>query len=107
MKKRVWDAKTGLLYYGIDDSRQQAWVDPETERSPILGRAIGWYFMALVDMLDFFPSTHVAKRDNLVAILQRLVEAMAKVQDPATSVCRWEVLEHVRLWSMFVYGLYL
>ncbi|MCO5569406.1 hypothetical protein L7F22_023118 [Adiantum nelumboides] len=75
--------KTGLLHHGYDESRQQAWADPKIGRSPnCWGRAMGSYFMALVDTLDFVPSTHVAKRDDLMAILQRLVEAMAKVQDP-------------------------
>ncbi|MCO5609916.1 hypothetical protein L7F22_064151 [Adiantum nelumboides] len=92
MEKRARDAKTGLLYHGYDESWRQAWADPETGRSPSFwGRAVGWYFMALVDTLDFFPSTH-AKRDDLVAILQRLAEAVAKVQDPAMGVW-WEVLD--------------
>ncbi|MCO5566500.1 hypothetical protein L7F22_020177 [Adiantum nelumboides] len=94
IEKHVRDAKTGLLYYDYDESRQKAWADPETGRSPSFwGRAMGWYFTALVDTLDLFPTTHIAKRDDLVAILQRLVEAVAKVQDPATGVCRWEVLD--------------
>ncbi|MCO5612921.1 hypothetical protein L7F22_067194 [Adiantum nelumboides] len=117
MEKRVWDAKTGLLHHGYNESRQQTWADPKTGRSPSFwGRAISSYFMVLVDMLDFFPSIHVAKRDDLVAALQGLVEAVAKVHDPATGVCRWEVLDQggrqgnylESLAScIFVYGLYL
>ncbi|MCO5558175.1 hypothetical protein L7F22_011753 [Adiantum nelumboides] len=117
MEKRVLDAKMGLLHHGCNESRQQAWADPKTERSPSFwGRAMGSYFMALVDMLDFFPSTHVAKRDDLVVTLQRLVEAVAKVHDPATGVCRWEVLDQggrqgnyleSSASCIFVYGLYL
>ncbi|MCO5607196.1 hypothetical protein L7F22_061389 [Adiantum nelumboides] len=113
MEKRARDAKTGLLYHGYDESRQQAWADPETGRSPSFwGRAVGWYFMALVDTLDFFPSTH-AKREDLVVILQRLAEAVAKVQDPVTGVW-WEVLDQggrqgnyleSSASCMFVYGL--
>ncbi|MCO5575847.1 hypothetical protein L7F22_029652 [Adiantum nelumboides] len=117
MEKRVRDAKTRLLHHGYDESRQQAWADSKTGRSPSFwGRAVGSYFMALVDTLDFFTSTHVTKRDDLVAILQRLMEAVAKVQGPATGVCRWEVLDQGG-WQgnylessascIFVYGLYL
>ncbi|MCO5610306.1 hypothetical protein L7F22_064542 [Adiantum nelumboides] len=117
MEKRAQDAKTGLLHHGYDESRQQAWVDPETRRSPSFwGQAVGSYFMASVDTQDFFPSFHVAKRNDLVVILQRLVEAVAKVQDPATGVCRLEVLDQGRrhgnflessTFCMFVYGVYL
>ncbi|MCO5595232.1 hypothetical protein L7F22_049271 [Adiantum nelumboides] len=94
MEKRVRDAKTGLLHHGYDESQKHVWDDPKIERLPTFwGQAVGLYFMVLVNTLDFFPSTHVAKQDNLVAILQQEVEAVAKVQDPATGVCRWEVLD--------------
>ncbi|MCO5566928.1 hypothetical protein L7F22_020611 [Adiantum nelumboides] len=42
IEKCARDAKTGLLYHGYDELRQQAWADPETERSPSFkGRALG------------------------------------------------------------------
>ncbi|MCO5563845.1 hypothetical protein L7F22_017494 [Adiantum nelumboides] len=117
MKKRMRDAKTGLLHHRYDETRQQAWADPKTGRLPSFwGRAVGSYCMALVDTVDFFPSTHVAEREDLVAVLQGLVEAAAKVQDPAMGVCRWEVLDqgerqgsHLESSTscIFVYGLYL
>lgn len=92
MEEHARDPKTGLLYHGYDESRQQAWANPKTGTSPSFwGRAVGWYFMALVDTLDFFPANH-AKRGELVAILQRLAVAVAKVQDAKTSVW-WEVLD--------------
>ena len=33
------DAKTGLLYHGWDETKQQPWANPETGDSPSLGRA--------------------------------------------------------------------
>ena len=63
-KQFIWmeahsrDAKTGLLYHGWDESKQQRWANPQTGLSPhFWGRAIGWYAMALVDALDYFPRT--------------------------------------------------
>ncbi|MET0650612.1 MAG: glycoside hydrolase family 88 protein, partial [Pyrinomonadaceae bacterium] len=56
MEKHSRDAKTGLLYHGWDESRQQRWADKTTGRSPhFWGRAMGWYAMALVDTLEHFP----------------------------------------------------
>jgi unsaturated rhamnogalacturonyl hydrolase len=75
--------KTGLLYHGWDESKKQRWSDPTTGRSPnFWGRAMGWYGMALVDTLDYFPKAH-PKRAELIAILKRLANAVAKYQDPA------------------------
>jgi unsaturated rhamnogalacturonyl hydrolase len=76
------DARTGLLYHAWDESKQQKWADPTTGKSPhIWGRAMGWYAMALVDALDYYPENHVG-RDSLIQILQRWSAAVAKVQDP-------------------------
>lgn len=80
------DARTGLLYHGYDESRQQKWADPVTGLSKnFWGRAMGWYAMALVDTLDFIPLAH-PRRGELLAILQRLATATAKVQDKTTGV---------------------
>jgi unsaturated rhamnogalacturonyl hydrolase len=92
MEKHARDAKTGLLYHGWDESRQQKWADPATGLSKnFWGRAIGWYAMALVDTLDFLPQDHPGRKD-LVAILDRLAAAMVRVQDPQTGAW-WQVLD--------------
>lgn len=81
MEKHARDAKTGLLYHGWDESREQKWANKETGLSPhVWGRAMGWYAIALVDVLDYFPRTS-ARRAELVAILGREAEAIAKFQD--------------------------
>lgn len=86
------DVQTGLLYHAWDESKRQLWANPETGCSPhFWGRAIGWYMMALVDVLDFFPSAH-PRRADLLAILGRLAEALARVQD-APSGLWFQVLD--------------
>ncbi|KAJ7247372.1 hypothetical protein O6H91_Y426700 [Diphasiastrum complanatum] len=92
MEENARDNNTGLLYHGWDESKLQAWANPITGTSSVFwGRAMGWYAMALVDSLDFFPFDH-PKRDDLVQILQRLALAVAKVQDPNSAVW-WQVLD--------------
>ena len=80
------DAQTGLLYHGWDESRQQRWADPATGHSPnFWGRAMGWYGMALVDTLEFFPKDH-PQRAALLAILKRLAVAIEKYQEPKSGL---------------------
>ncbi|QJW90353.1 glycoside hydrolase family 88 protein [Spirosoma taeanense] len=82
MEQHARDERTGLLYHGWDESRQQKWADPKTGKSPnFWSRAMGWYAMALVDVLDYIPATH-PRRSEAVAILQRLMPAVVKYQDP-------------------------
>jgi unsaturated rhamnogalacturonyl hydrolase len=92
MEKHALDPKTGLLYHGWDESKEQRWANKQTGQSPhFWGRAMGWYAMALVDTLDHFPKNH-ARRGELTAILERLVIAIQKVQDPKSGVW-WDILD--------------
>ena len=92
MEKHARDAKTGLLFHGYDESRQQKWADKTTGRSPhIWARAMGWYGLALVDALEWFPVNH-PKRDSIVGILNRFATAVASYQDPSSGLW-WDIVD--------------
>ena len=80
------DEKTGLLYHGWDESRQQRWADPVTGKSSnFWSRSIGWYMMALVDVLDFMPENH-PKRNEIIDILNKISAAVEKYRDPSSGM---------------------
>jgi unsaturated rhamnogalacturonyl hydrolase len=84
--KHTRDPKTGLLYHGWDESKQQPWSDPKTGCSPhFWGRAVGWYAMALVDVLDILPKDY-PRRKELLAILKDISATVLKFQDRKTHV---------------------
>lgn len=86
MEAYARDPRTGLLYHGWDESKGQRWADPVTGCSPhFWGRAMGWYAMAIVDVLDDFPADH-ARRPDIVAVFERMTAALAAVADPATGL---------------------
>lgn len=86
MERYARDAKTGLLYHGWDETREQRWADKVTGLSPhFWGRALGWYGMAMVDVLDHFPANHPG-RDSIIAILKRFAKGVTAVQDPKTGL---------------------
>jgi unsaturated rhamnogalacturonyl hydrolase len=75
------DKNTGLFYHGWDESRQMPWANKETGCSPnFWSRSLGWYAMALVDALDYFPANH-PKQKELVKYLDNLAASLVKVQD--------------------------
>ncbi|OHD79150.1 MAG: hypothetical protein A3J97_01245 [Spirochaetes bacterium RIFOXYC1_FULL_54_7] len=89
VEKHTRDPRTGLLHHAWDESRKQLWAKPGTGCSPhFWGRAMGWYCMALVDILDFLPSTEDYNhwRITLTDITLRLSRAVRGVQDPASSL---------------------
>ena len=92
IKKHTHDPRTGLLYHAWDESRRQPWADPDTGCSPhFWSRAIGWYVIAIVDVLDYFPPDHAA-RQEFVAILEDVLAAVARVQDESTGLW-WQILD--------------
>lgn len=79
--KHTLDPQTGLLYHAYDESREQLWADKVTGCSPnFWGRAIGWYYMALVDILDFVPETH-PQYGEVVDIIKHLAKVIPNYQD--------------------------
>ncbi len=81
IEKQLKDEKTGLYFHGWDESKQQKWADPVTGRSPnFWGRSVGWFMMALVDVLDNFPVDH-PNRDNLIEMFKNLSESLIKYRD--------------------------
>lgn len=111
--KNARDPKTGLLYHGWDTSKKMAWANSKTGLSPnFWARAIGWYVMALVDALDYFPNDH-PKRQELITILNNAVNGLEKVQDKKSGLW-WDVLDKPEVKgnyfessaaSMFVYAI--
>ncbi|MEJ2543805.1 MAG: glycoside hydrolase family 88 protein [Calditrichaceae bacterium] len=80
------DPETKLRYHGWDESNKQKWANPENGCSPnFWGRAMGWYAMALVDVLDYIPIDH-PKRDKVLFVLNDLCKALVNYQDSETGV---------------------
>jgi unsaturated rhamnogalacturonyl hydrolase len=92
IEEHARDAKTGLIYHGWDESKLQRWANKETGVSPeFWGRAMGWYMMALVDTLPYYPDNDPGKK-QLISYLQRDAAALVKYQD-ASSGLWYEVLD--------------
>jgi len=81
VQKNLLDKKTGLLYHAWDESKEQAWANKETGLSPnFWGRAMGWYGMAMVDVLDYLPENHPG-RARIISYIRSYSDAVIKYQD--------------------------
>ncbi|MBN2521487.1 MAG: glycoside hydrolase family 88 protein, partial [Bacteroidales bacterium] len=90
--KYTRDSIKGLYYHGWDESKEQDWADPITGQSPSFwGRAMGWYAMAIVDVMDFLPLNHPG-RDSVISIMQMFSEAIAEFQDSSSGLW-WQVVD--------------
>ncbi|MGO4819048.1 glycoside hydrolase family 88/105 protein [Flavobacterium sp. W22_SRS_FP1] len=81
----TFDEKTTLYFHAWDESKQIPWADKRLGTAPhVWLRALGWYAMSLVDVLDYFPKDH-PKQKELVVYLKELASAVGKYQDESGS----------------------
>jgi unsaturated rhamnogalacturonyl hydrolase len=84
--KHSYDPANGLCFHGWDESKQQKWANPATGCSPhVWGRAMGWFSMALTDVLDFIPVDH-PRRGEIIAILNQVAAGIREHQDKKTGL---------------------
>ena len=113
IEKHLKDEQTGLFYHAWDEKKKMFWADTETGLSRCFwSRALGWYAMAIVDVLDYIPPSHPG-RSSLIRIMKGLAEAISNYQDSKTGLW-WQLLDkggregnylEASGSSMFVYAL--
>ncbi|KAF8201188.1 glycoside hydrolase family 105 protein [Mycena galopus ATCC 62051] len=82
----------GLMYHGYDFSHTAVWASPDRGHSPeVWIRALGWYAMALVDVLELAPPTSGTLKPTLLRILNVLAPKIRDAADPVSGVW-WLVL---------------
>jgi len=80
------DKKTGLLFHAWDQDKNGEWADPQTGVSPLLwSRGMGWYVMALVDILEILPKSHPGY-GKLLELLQENARGLKATQDPKSGL---------------------
>ncbi|KAF6810371.1 Unsaturated rhamnogalacturonyl hydrolase YteR 7 [Colletotrichum plurivorum] len=81
----------GLLVHGYDESKKAVWADPVTGAAPLVwGRAVGWYFMALLEVMELFPKEHPAQ-ERFLWYFRDLARGLKGAQDETGGW--WNVME--------------
>jgi rhamnogalacturonyl hydrolase YesR/pectate lyase len=76
----------GLFRHAWDADRNAAWADPATGVSPeVWGRAMGWYAMALVEILAELPKDHPGY-PKLRDLFREAAGGILRTQDPKTGL---------------------
>ena len=84
--EHTYDPATGLYRHAWDSSHRMFWCNPATGQSDhAWGRALGWYMMALVDVLPLLPED-TPGRDRMLEIYKNLCETLPRYADPRTGM---------------------
>lgn len=84
--EHTYDPSTKLYRHAWDSSKEMFWCDPETGQSAhAWGRALGWYVMGIVDVLDFIPE-NTPGREKVIEILQGIYKVLPDYADKTTGM---------------------
>ena len=82
--EHCYDPATGLLRHAWDADGSMFWSDPRTGQSAhAWGRALGWYCMALVDVIDILGQENSRE---LVEIMHSVFRSLRDNADPLTGL---------------------
>lgn len=84
--KRTFDEPTGLWKHAWDETHTMFWADSISGRSKhSWARAMGWYTMAMVEVLDNLPEDY-SRRQEVIDVFQKAMAALVRYQDKKTGV---------------------
>ena len=84
--QKTYDPATGLFRHAWDSSKEMFWCDKTTGQSEHAWlRAMGWYTVALVEVLDIMPES-TPGRENLTAILDHIYKTIPAFADPKSGM---------------------
>lgn len=83
----MFDSKKALYYHAFDESRIQPWADKVTGLSPNFWlRSMGWYLMALIDVMDAMSIEIFEKYKMLEGIFIEAVKGILMYRDKKTGL---------------------
>jgi len=92
--QRTYDEATRLWKHAWDETKSMFWANSETGLSQhTWGRALGWYSMAIVEVLDALPKDY-ERRGEVIELFQKVMRSVVEYQDETSGVW-YDVLDVV------------
>ena len=82
VRKYMFDEEKQLYYHGYDASKSIFWANPKTGLSKNFWlRAMGWFVVAIVDVMNYLPDDYAPKDKILKPMLKEIVDGLLNYQD--------------------------
>lgn len=82
VRKYMFSEEKKLYYHGYDASKSIFWADPQTGLSKNFWlRAMGWYIVALIEVIEILPYDYSPKTKIMIPLLQEMVDGLLRYQD--------------------------
>ena len=91
VRRRMYVPEKGLYCHAYEATKSVFWADPVTGRSRSFWlRAMGWYAVALADLLELLPPS--PGRDRLAEIFAECMDGVSRYADPESGMY-WQVVD--------------
>ena len=91
----MYDKEKRLYYHGWDCSKQAFWADKQTGLSKNFWlRSIGWYCVAVIDVLSYMPDSAIEAKKTLAEICKATIEGLEQYIDLETDMF-WQVVDRI------------
>lgn len=86
LASHTYDSSLHLVKHAWNYNKNSVWSDPVTgASSEVWSRAMGWYMMAIVDILQYLPATH-KDYNNMRDLLDSLAIGIKNTQDASSGL---------------------
>jgi unsaturated rhamnogalacturonyl hydrolase len=89
-RKYMYDDIKKLYYHGYDSKKQMFWCKKDGCSKNFWLRSMGWYVMALCDVLEYLKSRR--EKEYIAKLLKEALDGLLRYQDPKSGMF-WQVID--------------
>lgn len=82
----MFDEEKRLYYHGFDASGAAFWAKPDGCSRSFWLRSLGWYLVALADVIGYLPQEKESERSCLSGLLKEALEGVSQYRDEASGI---------------------
>ena len=86
VRDNMFDEKKKLYYHGYDSAKRMFWANEKGLSKSFWLRAIGWFAVALVDVISYLPQSAKQERVQLSGLLNELAAGIVPYMDGTTGM---------------------
>ena len=87
VRLRMFNETKKLYHHGYDSTKSIFWANKNTGLSQSFWlRAMGWYIVALIDVIDYLEESDIEEKTTLSTIFKEAIDGILQYQDPKTKL---------------------
>ncbi len=86
VRNYMFDEEKKLYYHGFDASKEAFWAKEDGCSKSFWLRSLGWYLVALADVIEYLPEENSEERAYLSSLLKEALEGVSQYKDEESGI---------------------